>query len=90
MTTPAIQVLPFDDGLALDGGSVGGGVMEIKGLLVDMMAMLEEVGTAGVAPTSTVSTLQRFLTLFAKRLTTRTECNGTGRFHETTDSESRR
>jgi hypothetical protein len=56
-TTPAIQVLPFDDGPELGVGSVGDEVLEIGGLVVDTMAMLEEVGTADVAPIHTVSIL---------------------------------
>jgi hypothetical protein len=64
--------------------------MELDEVLVDVMAMLEEAGTADVAPMDTVSTLKGCLNPCARRLTTRPGGKGTSGFHKTTDSESRR
>ena len=46
-TTPEIQVLLFDDGLGVDVCSVDCGVLELEETtLVEVAAMLEDVGTA--------------------------------------------
>jgi hypothetical protein len=89
-TTPTIQVLPLDDGSKLDVGPVGDDVMEFDEVLVDMIAMLDEAGTADVAPMDTVSTLKGCLNSCARKLTSRLGRRGTSDFHKTTDSESRR
>jgi hypothetical protein len=54
--TPAIQVLLFDDGLGGGVRFVGCGVYVLdEALLEEVVAMLEEVGTADVAPVHTLA-----------------------------------
>jgi hypothetical protein len=56
-TTPEIQVLLFDDELGVDVCSVECGVLAPDdATLVNVVAMLEDTGTADVAPMDALST----------------------------------
>lgn len=56
-TTPEIQVLFFDDGIGVDVRSVDCGVLGLEEMtLVEVVAMLEDVGTAEAVPMDTFST----------------------------------
>lgn len=56
-TTPEIQALLFDDELGADACAVDCGVLELEETtLVEVVAMLEDVGAADVTPMDAFST----------------------------------
>jgi hypothetical protein len=65
-------------------------MMELDEVLVAVMAMLEEAGTARVAPMDTVSAVKGCLNSCTRKFITRPGCKGTSCFHKTINSEPRR